>query len=73
MSLLPPPWELLTTSEPSSQGDPGQAALGHVGALAREDEGPQVEVAGLDAAVAEGRHGGQAEDGLGDVVRWGRR
>ena len=68
VSLLPPPWELLTTSEPSVQGDPGQAALGHVLVLAGQDEGPQVDVAGRQLAVAQRRRGRQREDRLGDVV-----
>ena len=45
-----------------------QAAGGHLDLAVREDERAQVEVARLDAAVDEGRRGGQADDRLRDVV-----
>ena len=55
VSLLPPPWELLTTREPSFKATRVSPPCGHVGLFAGQDEGPQVEVAGHDPPVAERR------------------
>ena len=49
VSLLPPPCDELTTSEPFGQRDPGQPAGRDVARLAGEDERAQVDVARLDA------------------------
>ena len=51
MSLLPPPCDELTTSEPFSQRDARQPAGQHVDVLAVEDVRPQIDVPAFEAVV----------------------
>ena len=68
VSLVPPPWLELTTSEPSRKRDPRQTAGDHAGLLAGEHEGPEIDVARRDLAVDQGRRGGKRQRRLGDIV-----
>ncbi len=68
VSLVPPPCEELTTSEPCLQRDAGQPARHHLHRLAREHERAQVDVARRDAALDEGRAGRERERRLRDVA-----
>ena len=51
-----------------AQGDPGQAAGGDVGGLARQDERAQVDMARLDVVLDQRRRGRQRDHRLRDVV-----
>ena len=69
VSLLPPPCDELTTSEPGPERRPREAAgddAGRVGA--GEHERAQVDVAAAQLAVDEGRVPRERDRGLGDVV-----
>ena len=68
VSLLPPPWLELTTSEPFDQGRARQAAGQHPGRLAADDVRPQIDVPGRQPLVGPGGAGGQRDHRLGDVV-----
>ena len=68
VSLLPPPCDELTTSEPFLERDARQAARQHEDVLAVEDVGPQVDVPSLERAVDDRRHARQRQRRLRDVV-----
>ena len=68
VSLVPPPWLELTTSEPFAQRHAREAAGDHARLLAGEHEGPEIDVARHDLAVDQRRRGGQRQRRLGDVV-----
>src|SRR4029450_11098109 len=72
VSLLPPPWEGLTTSEPSrgatGVGRPGGPSAQHANAVAVEDERAQVHPARLEAATDVSGMRGELHERLRDVV-----
>ena len=65
VSLVPPPWHELTTSEPLRKAHAGQAAGHDARLLAGEHEGPQVDVARRDLAADEGRRRWRARASAG--------
>ena len=67
MSLVPPPCEELTTSDPSRRGDAGEAAGDDADIATGQNEGAQVDVAGCEVVVGKGWARGQGERGLRDV------
>ena len=68
VSLLPPPCEELTTSEPFTQRNARQAAGRDVGLWPAEDEWTQIDMTRLDAVADESRHGGQRYHRLRDEI-----
>ena len=69
VSLLPPPCDELTTSEPGRERRPREAARDDAGRVgAGEDERAQVDVAPAQLAVDERRVARERDRGLGDVV-----
>ena len=65
VSLLPPPCDEFTTSEPFLQGHARQPAGQHVDVLAVEDERPQIDVAAFEVVVHEHRHAREREASAG--------
>ena len=69
VSLVPPPWLELTTSEPFLQRDAREAAGHDADAVAAgEHEGTQIDMARRDAFLDAGRAGGQRERRLRDEI-----
>ena len=68
MSLLPPPCEEFTTSEPLRKSDAGQAAGDERDFFTHQDVGTQIDVARFDFAVDQAGCAGERKGGLRDVV-----
>ena len=68
MSLLPPPCDELTTSDPLRSATRVRPPGTMVTPVAVQDVGPQIDVARLDPSVDEAGRPRQRERRLGDVV-----
>ncbi len=68
VSLLPPPCDEFTTSDPLRKRHARQPAREHVDLLAIENVRPQVHVAALEVVVHQGRNARQRQRRLGDVI-----
>ena len=65
VSLLPPPCDELTTSEPLLQGHARQAARQHVDVFAVQDVRPQIDVPALEVVADDRRDAGQRQASVG--------
>ena len=68
VSLLPPPCDEFTTSDPLRSATRVRPPGTHVDVVAVEDVGPQVDVAAFEVVVDERRHARERQRRLGDVV-----